>query len=176
MRTKPAARRVPSPIIAASLFCGVAMAAAGGAQALEDPSKGLGILASHAPGGGYDAYARLYARHVASHLPGQPDVTVRNMPGAAGVVMTNFMAAQAPPDGSVIALGPGSVATAALFKPKNARYDSREFAWIGSLNNDVSVAVRRSDSPVKTLEDLFTNPLVVGGAAPRTTAWCMRTS
>ncbi|MBX9757911.1 MAG: hypothetical protein K2Y29_03975 [Beijerinckiaceae bacterium] len=155
-----ARRLVTTALLAASAPVGLAT----GAAAMEDPSKGLGILASHAPGGGYDAYARLYARHVAKHLPGQPTVTVRNMPGAAGVVMTNFMAAQGPQDGSVIALGPGSVATAALFKPKSARYDSRDFAWIGSLNNDVSVAVSRSDTPVKTIEDLFTNPLVVGGA------------
>ena len=84
------------------------------AQGAEDPSKTLTMLASHAPGGGYDAYARLYARHVGRFLPGQPTVVVRNMPGAAGVVMANFVASQAPRNGSTIGLGPGSMATAAL--------------------------------------------------------------
>ncbi|MFN3892691.1 MAG: Bug family tripartite tricarboxylate transporter substrate binding protein [Beijerinckiaceae bacterium] len=136
------------------------------AMAMDDPSKGLTVLASHAPGGGYDAYARIYARHVGKHIPGLTTVTVKNMPGAAGVVMANFMATQGPPDGSTIALGPGSMATASLFKPKSARYDSREFVWIGSINSDVSVAVARSDSGVKTIDDVFTKELIVGGAGP----------
>lgn len=151
-----------SPALASSIA--VLALSGSGAAALEDPSKGLTVLASHAPGGGYDAYARLYARHVAKHLPEQPTVTVKNMPGAAGVVMANFMATQGPQDGSTIALGPGSVATAPLFRPKNARYDSRQFLWVGSLNSDVSVAVSRADTGVRTIEDVFTKELVVGGA------------
>ena len=134
------------------------------AQSGEDPTKTLTMLASHAPGGGYDAYARLYARHVGRFLPGQPNVVVRNMPGAAGVVMANFVASQAPRNGSTIGLGPGSMATAALLGSQGARYDSREFTWVGSLNNDISVTVSRSDSPVSTLDELFTKELVVGGA------------
>ena len=134
------------------------------AQASDDPTKAITILVSHAAGGGYDAYARLYGRHLSRFLPGQPTVTVRNMPGAAGVVMANSMATQATRNGSVIALGPGSLATAAMFGSQGARYDAREFTWIGSLNNDVSVAVSRTDSPVKTLDDLLTKELVVGGA------------
>ena len=134
------------------------------AQSGEDPTKTLTMLASHAPGGGYDAYARLYARHVGRFLPGQPNVVVRNMPGAAGVVMANFVALQAPRNGSTIGLGPGSMATAALLGSQGARYDSREFTWVGSLNNDISVTVSRADSPVSTLDELFTKELVVGGA------------
>jgi tripartite-type tricarboxylate transporter receptor subunit TctC len=100
--------------------CAALAASAGASHAMDDPAKGLTVLASHAPGGGYDAYARLYARHVGKHIPGLSSVTVRNMPGAAGVVMANFMAAQGPQDGSTIGLGPGSMATAAIFKPKSA--------------------------------------------------------
>ncbi len=134
------------------------------AQAPEDPTKTVTMLASHAPGGGYDAYARLYARHVGRFLPGQPNIVVRNMPGAAGVVMANFVASQAARNGSVIALGPGSMATASLLGSQGARYDAREFTWVGSLNNDVSVTVSRSDSPVSKTDELFTKELVVGGA------------
>ena len=134
------------------------------AQGAEDPTRNITILVSHAPGGGYDAYARLYARHLSRFLPGNPNVTVRNMPGAAGVVMANSLASQSPRNGSVIALGPGSLATAALFGSQGARYDARDFTWIGSLNNDVSVAVSRADSPVSTLDDLLNKELVVGGA------------
>jgi hypothetical protein len=78
--------------------------------------------------------------------------------------MANFVASQAPRNGSTISLGPGSMATAALLGSQGARYDSREFTWVGSLNNDISVAVSRSDSPVSTLDEVFTKELVVGGA------------
>lgn len=130
----------------------------------DEASRGVSMLASHAPGGGYDAYARLYARHAGKHLPGQPSVTVRNMPGAAGVIMANHIHSQAARNGAVIGLAPGAIATAALFESPGARYDAREFTWIGSLNNDVSVIVSRADSPVKNLQDLFSKELIVGGA------------
>jgi len=150
--------------LGAALLLTGALAGHALAQGAEDPTKTLNMLASHAPGGGYDAYARLYARHVGRFLPGQPNVVVRNMPGAAGVVMANFVASQAPRNGSTIALGPGSMATASLLGSQGARYDSRDFTWVGSLNNDVSVAVSRSDSPISKTEELFTKELVVGGA------------
>jgi len=165
-RDREPKRRVGSAMLrlGAALLLTGALAGQAAAQGAEDPTKTLTMLASHAPGGGYDAYARLYARHVGRFLPGQPNVVVRNMPGAAGVVMANFVASQAPRNGSTISLGPGSMATAALLGSQGARYDSREFTWVGSLNNDISVAVSRSDSPVKTLDELFTKELVVGGA------------
>ena len=150
--------------VSAALLLTGAQAGHALAQSGEDPTKTLTMLVSHAPGGGYDAYARLYARHVGRFLPGQPTVVVRNMPGAAGVVMANFVASQAPRNGSTISLGPGSMATAALLGSQGARYDSREFTWVGSLNNDISVMVSRSDSSVRTLDEVFTKELVVGGA------------
>lgn len=134
------------------------------AQGTDDPHKVLTVLVSHAAGGGYDAYARLYARHIGRFLPGHPVVTVRNMPGAAGVVMANHLASQAVRTGSVIGVGPGSLATAGLFGSQGARDDARGFGWIGSLNNDISVTVSRSDSGVSSFADLFARELVVGGA------------
>jgi tripartite-type tricarboxylate transporter receptor subunit TctC len=148
------------------MFAALALAGATTARA-QSPyfaGKDIGFLISHPPGGGYDAYARLYARHLAKHIPGSPNVVARNMPGAAGVVMANFLATQAPADGTVIGLGPGSLATAALFHSPGARYDARKFTWIGSLNSEVGVAVSWKTSPVKTAADLLTKELVVAGA------------
>lgn len=131
------------------------------ARANED---GVSLLVSHAPGGGYDNYARLFARHAGRFIEGSPSISVRNMPGAAGVVMANQLATTAPRNGLTIALGPGSLATAALFSSPGARYDAREFGWIGSLNNEVTTLVARSDAPVHTLDDIFSRELIVGGA------------
>jgi tripartite-type tricarboxylate transporter receptor subunit TctC len=86
------------------------------------------------------------------------------MPGAAGLVMANYMFSSAPRDGTVIALGPGSIATAALFNIPGARYNAQQFTWLGSLNSDVGVAVSWRSSDVKQAADLFSHELIVGGA------------
>ena len=122
------------------------------------------VLISHPPGGGYDVYARLYARHLSRHLAGHPNVVAQNMPGAAGLVMANFIYTRAPADGGTIGLGPGSMGTAALFEAPGARYDARRFTWIGSLNSEVAVALAWHDAPVKTARDLFDHELVVAAA------------
>ncbi|MDB5593663.1 MAG: hypothetical protein JWM36_624 [Hyphomicrobiales bacterium] len=126
--------------------------------------KDVRMLISHPPGGGYDIYARLFARHLTRFLDGHPNVIPQNMPGAAGIVMANSMAAQQPSDGTVIGLGPGSIGTADLFGASGARYDARKFSWIGSMNADVGVSLSWHTSPVKTAADLMKTELIVGGA------------
>lgn len=149
--------------IAASLL---SAAAGGQAQTAEDFFKGrdIRVLISHPAGGGYDIYGRFFARHLSSFLVGKPNVIAQNMPGAAGVVMANSLFTQQPSDGSVIGLGPGSIATAALLGRGGARYDARKFSWIGSMNAEVGVSISWHDAPVKTFEELLKRELVVGGA------------
>src|SRR5262245_24200751 len=69
----------------------VALISEGRAQSADFSGKTLTIISSFAPGGGYDIYARLFAKHVAKHLPGRPAVVVKNMPGAGGLVGTNYL-------------------------------------------------------------------------------------
>lgn len=126
--------------------------------------KEIRMLISHPPGGGYDVYARFFARHLPRMLDGHPNVIPQNMPGAAGVVMANSMAAQQPSDGTVIGLGPGSVATANLLGAPGARYDARKLSWVGSMNADVGVSLAWNTAPVKSAADLEKTELIVGGA------------
>jgi len=114
--------------------------------------------------GGYDTYGRFFARHLPKFLPGSPGVIVQNVPGAAGVNMANSLYFQQPKDGTVIGSGAGSIATAALFGGQGARYDARNFIWIGSLNAEVGLVISYKTSPVKTAKDLFEKELIVGGS------------
>jgi tripartite-type tricarboxylate transporter receptor subunit TctC len=126
--------------------------------------KDVRMLISHPPGGGYDTYARLFARYLPNHLAGRPNVLSQNQPGAAGLVMANGMAGAQPKDGTVIGLGPGSVATADILGSQGVRYDAQKFSWIGSMNADVGVALAWETSPIKTAEDLLSKELIVGAS------------
>ena len=65
--------------------------------------KEINLYVGSAPGGPYDAYARLVARHLGKHLPGNPSIVVQHMPGASGRRLMGFISNVAPKDGSAIA-------------------------------------------------------------------------
>lgn len=149
----------------------LASGAAAGPGAAQTPDvfykgKELRLLVSHPAGGGYDTYARFYGRHLSRLMAGNPNVVVQNMPGAAGVAMTNYLYAQAAKDGLTIGLGAGPLATAALMGLSGARYDARKLSWIGSMNAEVATAIAWHTHQVKTAKDLYTHELVIaaGGA------------
>ena len=77
------------------------------------------------------------------------------MPGPAGIVMANNMGAQQTNDGTMIGLGPGSIAVADLFRLPNVRYSAQQLSWIGSMNADVGETISRMTSEVKSTADLF---------------------
>ena len=74
------------------------------AQAVAEFYRGkrMNLITTASPGGGYDQYARLLARHMPRHIPGEPTITVQNMVGAEGLKAANHLYAVAPQDGSVI--------------------------------------------------------------------------
>jgi hypothetical protein len=125
--------------------------------------KRLRFLVGSPVGGGFDTYGRFFARHLPRFIPGNPPVVVQNMPGGAGVTFANYLTAQAPTDGTVIGLAPGTISTAALFGVPGPRYDARKLSWIGSMNAEVAVSVAWHSSPVRGAQDLFATELIVGG-------------
>jgi tripartite-type tricarboxylate transporter receptor subunit TctC len=121
------------------------------------------IVIGSEPGGGYDAYGRLAARHLGRFLPGEPAVVPRNMPGAAGVTETNWLYNQAPRDGTAIGITQNGNPYEELFGNKNAHFDPRKFNYIMSLNRFVDLALVRSDTPFMTAKDAFDKQIIVGG-------------
>jgi len=133
----------------------------------EDPfysGRQIRVVVASGPGGGFDTYARLLARHMGAFVPGAPSFVVQNMAGGGGLRTANFIAKLAPKDGLTIgALHPGTV-KAPLMGRKGADFDPSQFGWIGSLNSEVMVCVSSRDSGVETLKDVMTRELIVGGA------------
>ena len=115
--------------------------------------KTISIIVGFGPGGGYDLYARLFARYLGNHIPGKPTVVVQNMEGAGGVRAANHVFAAGAKDGTVIAGVNQGAAMFQMLGGKGAQYDPARFNWMGSIawsNNTVYVWAA---SGVKTLDD-----------------------
>ena len=106
-------------------------------------------------GFGYDTYGRLLARHLGRYLPGNPTIIPQNRPGAGSLNLANSMFNAAPRDGTEIALVGRGVAMEPLLggSTSQAKFDSAKFAWIGSMNNEVSGFFIRQPGPVKSLSE-----------------------
>jgi tripartite-type tricarboxylate transporter receptor subunit TctC len=149
--------------IAALGLC-AAGAASAQAQAPADFWKGgtMRIMLGHPPGGSYDFYARLAAEYMKAHIPGQPNIIVENRPGGGGVVATAFFYAQAPRDGSTIALFPETIAHTQLLEPAVGKWKVQEMHYIGSFAPVNTAFVFRKGAPATQAKDLV-NVKTVGG-------------
>ena len=117
----------------------------------------------YSAGGGYDLYARTLARHLGDHIPGKPNVVPQNMPGAGSLKVVNYLANIAPKDGTVIATFARGMAMEPLFDKTGIEFDAQKLNWIGSITNEVSICAFRSDSGIKTWQDMLTKSYTVGG-------------
>jgi tripartite-type tricarboxylate transporter receptor subunit TctC len=126
-------------------------------------NKTLRLVLSTGVGGGYHVYGRLLARHFGNHLPGKPNIVVENMPGAGGVKATNWLYAQAPRDGTTIAMIQLTAPLAPLMGHKGAQFDPLKFNWIGSMDRALGMCTAWHTSPVKTWADMRTKEFIVGG-------------
>jgi tripartite-type tricarboxylate transporter receptor subunit TctC len=110
------------------------------------------------PGGGYDAYARLVARHIGKYIPGNPTVIVQNRPGAASVTAANYIYKRAKPDGLTIGTFLRDLGIADLTGAPGVEFEWDKFSWIGSANSEVYVIQIRSALGVRTVEDILKRP------------------
>ncbi|HEY8579464.1 MAG TPA: tripartite tricarboxylate transporter substrate-binding protein [Beijerinckiaceae bacterium] len=124
-------------------------------------SQGLTIVVGFVVGGGYDVYSRALSRHWGKHLPGNPTIVVRNMPGAGSMAAANYIYTSAPKDGSHIATFSRSIPTQPLFDPQGVQFDALKLNWIGSPASEVSVVFAQGGKGFKTVDDLRARPMVV---------------
>jgi tripartite-type tricarboxylate transporter receptor subunit TctC len=131
--------------------------------------KQLRFIVGSAPGGTYDLLARIVARHIGAHIPGNPLIIVQNQPTAGGIAMTNQLYALGPNDGTVIGVPLNGIPAAPLLQPQAARFDATKLIWLGSTHSEPYVAYVWHTAPVHELADVLTTPLVVGATTPGTT-------
>ena len=120
------------------------------------------LIVGSASGGGYDQLARLMARHMVRHIPGNPVMIVQNMPAAGSIAAANHLFKVAAKDGTVIGVMQRSVLLAPITNPGGVQYDLAKFNWLGSLNSETGVVLAMSAGTHKTTRDLFERELIVG--------------
>jgi tripartite-type tricarboxylate transporter receptor subunit TctC len=164
-----------------AIFCaafGLLPGSAANQPALADPvadfykGRQLQVVVGYGAGGGYDVYARLVARHLGKHIPGQPNAIVQNMPGAGSLRAVNYLFNTAPKDGSTIGTFARNMPLMGILGGNaNVHFDPRKFTWLGSPSSsqdEAYVLFVRKDAKAKSLEDARRPggpELVLGGTA-----------
>lgn len=144
----------------------------GVADTVSDAFKGrtVTIAIGFGPGGGYDTYGRILARHLGKHIPGNPSVVAQNMPGAGSIKVANYTYNAAPRDGMFIGMFTAQTALEPLFGNANARFKTVEFTWLGNMNRDVGSCGAWHTVGITSLHDLLNRQteVVFGSTGPST--------
>jgi tripartite-type tricarboxylate transporter receptor subunit TctC len=151
------------------LFLGVLLqlsTAAGHAQSAADFYRGktVSLTVGYSTGGGYDTYARILARHMVKHIPGNPAIVVQNMPGAGSLKAANYLYNVAPKDGTAFGMFGRGIALEPLIGSSNAaQFDATKFLWLGSGTDEAAVVVLWRAKEIATWADMLAKPFTVGG-------------
>src|SRR5579859_384109 len=154
------------PPAAALLACFVAfVATAARAQSVADFYRGkqITLITSASVGGGYDQYARLLAKHMPRHIPGNPGIVVENMVGAEGLRAANYIYNVAAQDGTVIGGLSRNTGLARFYDFNNAgiQFDARKFHWLGSPEQEVGLFILSTKFGLHGIDDLKAREITV---------------
>ena len=138
------------------------LVAPGPAQAQSLAGKSVTMIIGFGPGGGYDAWGRVVARHIGKHLPGNPNVVPQNMPGGGSFNAANHIYTIAPKDGTVLGIIARDAALGPLTGAAGARFDPLKTTWVGTPTMETNVCIATDRAKVKTVKDLYENELIIG--------------
>ena len=111
------------------------------------------IVVGYTPGGTYDVYARILAKHLGEHIPGNPTVVIQNMPGAGSMNAANYIYSVAKKDGSELAVFARGIPMQPLLDNRGVQFDATKLEWIGSPSSETTVVLAWSKTPFKTIDD-----------------------
>jgi tripartite-type tricarboxylate transporter receptor subunit TctC len=127
--------------------------------------KNVTLVVGYSAGGGFDLYARGFAKHARNHIPGASGIVVQNMPGAGSLTATNYIANVAPKDGTVFALARAPVMELLAGTPSSA-FDPLKLTWIGNGATDLTVCGVMNNPNVLTMADAQKFPFTLAGLGP----------
>jgi tripartite-type tricarboxylate transporter receptor subunit TctC len=159
------ARPANSIVLLAAIFVSLACGSLVPAGAQVGPSlagKNVQMLIGFGPGGGYDSWGRVVARHIGKHLPGNPNVVPQNMPGGGSFNAANHIYTIAPKDGTVLGIIARDAPLGPLTGASGARFDPLKITWVGTPTTETNVCIATQKAKVKTFKDLTENELIIG--------------
>ena len=130
--------------------------------------KSIRVIVGYSAGGGYDAYARVLARHMGKHIPGNPTLIVENMTGAGSLVAANYVYKAAKPDGLTIGHFNGGLFFNQVMKQPGIEFDARKFEYIGAAVKEETAFAFSKSSGITSVEKWMASktPVKMGGVAP----------
>ena len=137
--------------------------------------KTVTIIVGTKAGDVYDLYPRLVAEFMPKYIPGNPNIIIQNVAGAAGLIATNQVYNLAKPDGLTLGAIYPALYFEQLAKRPEVKFDWTKFTWVGSTVSSNSLMYMRSDTPYKTIEDVRTakTPPKCGATGVTSTAFYM---
>lgn len=162
--------RPVAAMIAGGLILTGASAPGFAAEAEMYKGKTFKVMVGFHPGGGYDTYARLVARHINKYLPGNPTVVTVNYPGAGSLRLANYIYNRAPKNGMEVGMFASSSAFGPLLGVKQAKFKTEGFTWIGNIDESIGTCTAWHTSGVKSFQDLLDREVIYGSSGPTSVA------
>lgn len=142
-----------------------------GAAFAQFAGKTISMVVGYPTGGSNDLYARAVARHIGKHLPGNPTVVVRNMPGAGSVLAANHIYNVAPKDGTVIGLVSATIPLDEKLGAPGVKFEAPKFTWLGRVSPATNVTMTWHTTGVKTMDDVARREVTLGATGTSSTVF-----
>ncbi len=124
--------------------------------------KTINLYIGSGPGGGYDLFGRLVARHIGAHIPGNPTVNPQNLPGAGSINSANFIYNGAPQDGTVLGIGTPSISLLDALHQEGVRFEAAKFNWIGRVGAEINVIFTSATFGIRSIDDARQKEALIG--------------
>ena len=133
--------------------------------------KTITLYAGMPPGGGIDSEMRMVAHYFGHFIPGEPAIIPRNMQGAGGMILGNYLSSVARPDGLTLGMpGRSGFVLAPIVGAADVKYDLRKFSWIGSSASSNYILWMGKQSNIRTVEELkgANRQIIIAGSGSTT--------
>ena len=133
--------------------------------------KTIELIVGYPPGGSNDVYGRAVARFIGRHIPGNPQVVFRNMPGAGSILAANHIYNVAPKDGTVLGLLAATNTLDEKLGASGVKFETAKFTWVGRISSAVNVTAMWNTSKIKTIDDAFKTESALGATGTGSTVY-----
>jgi len=130
--------------------------------------KTILFIVGFPPGGGYDTYTRVVARHIGKYIPGNPTPIVQNMTGAGSMNAAHYIYNKAKPDGLTVGGFNSVLVIRQALGDRSVKFEADKFGWIGAPHKGFPTCAIMGFTGLKTLKDVLNSKksIKMGGTIP----------